>query len=66
MSYEYKSKTIMVNHGVFEVGTYGKYSYRAEILHQFDSYVYGNSEKEVVAKLKRVLTEKESDAKTTI
>ncbi len=55
MCLKYKNKTIIVNHGMFEVGTYGRYSYRAEILHQFDSYVYANSEKEVIAKIKKYI-----------
>ena len=55
MTIEYKKKTIMVNHGQFEVGTYGKYTYRAEILHQCDSYIYGNTEEEVVEKIKQYI-----------
>jgi len=38
---------IMINEGLFEVGTYGKYTHRGEILHMCDSYAYGNSEEEV-------------------
>ena len=38
---------IMINEGLFEVGTYGKYTHKGEILHMCDSYAYGNSEEEV-------------------
>ena len=55
---KYLDKSIMVSHGVFEVGTYGKYSYRGEVLHMPDSYVYGNSEEEVLTKMKKILKEK--------
>jgi len=42
---------LLISHGLFYVGTYGKFSYRGEILHMFDSYVYGNSEEEVRSEL---------------
>lgn len=62
MTEEYEGFTIMVNHGYFEVGTYGRYTHRGEILHQFDSFSHGNSEKEVLENIKRYIDKRISDA----
>ena len=52
MTEKYKGKHIMISKGMFTQGQYGKYSVRGEILHMADSYVFGNNEDEVLAKLK--------------
>ena len=56
--YEYKNKTIMINHGRFEISPYAVFSYRGEILHQCDSFVYGNSEAEVLETIKNYIDKK--------
>ena len=48
---KHKGNIIMINHGRFEVGSFNViYTYRAEILHMFDSFIYGKSEEEVFTK----------------
>jgi hypothetical protein len=52
MILDYKEKKLMISKGLFEVGQYGRYKIRGEILHTSDSYFYGNNEGEVLDSLK--------------